>query len=303
MALPSFKDHFARVFARPKNFGVHYLAAPALAFALLSLHYSRSQSAPDNGMRLFSWGSGIHGQLGLGSEVLGVGVPSEIVDLSDKNVIYISTVGDISAALTDEGELYTWGKTKGGAQGGTGGRTFTTNLTQPTLVEIGEGLRFKDVAVGRSHVAAVTKEGQLWTWGNPAMGKLGHEKEVESTAQRSYRPKNYADHAELDQVRGALEAQRVKQIVCGFHHTVCLTEDGSVYTFGQGKEGALGHGSWDQQGAPKRVESLPSIVKVDSGADFTMCLDGEGRVFSFGKNSYGQLGLTGANTYKMNTPQ
>ena len=51
------------------------------------------------------------------------------------------------------------------------------------------------------------------------------------------------------------------------------------------------------------MESLPPIVKIDSGADFTLCLDGEGRVFSFGKNSYGQLGLTGANTYKMNTPQ
>jgi len=36
------------------------------------------------------------------------------------------------------------------------------------------------VACGKSHIAAVTVNGKVVTWGNPDDGKLGHDKKVES---------------------------------------------------------------------------------------------------------------------------
>ena len=50
-----------------------------------------------------------------------------------------------------------------------------------------------------------------------------------------------------------------------------MTEDGDVYTWGNGKSGALGHGNWDEVVLPKKVEGLSGIVKIDCGLDFTIC--------------------------------
>jgi alpha-tubulin suppressor-like RCC1 family protein len=81
-----------------------------------------------------------------------------------------------------------------------------------------------------------------------------------------------------------------------------LTEVGEVYTWGLGKNGALGHGNWDQVDLPKKVEGLKDIVKIDSGIDYTIALDKNGHLYSWGSNRYGQLGTTLANINKHNTP-
>lgn len=71
----------------------------------------------DNRHRVYSWGAGIHGQLGQGEEKFSAHIPAEIEELSDKNVTKIFAKGDVSAAITEEGDIYVWGKTKGGALG------------------------------------------------------------------------------------------------------------------------------------------------------------------------------------------
>lgn len=62
------------------------------------------------------------------------------------------------------------------------------------------------ISVGKNHAAAVTKEGRVVTWGNPDNGKLGHG---EATLEKGYKPKNYADRAEIDYVNGVLEGKEV----------------------------------------------------------------------------------------------
>lgn len=117
-----------------------------------------------------------------------------------------------------------------------------------------------------------------------------------------YRPKNYADFYQIDYVYGDLIDKKVKQVQCGFQHTVCITEDGEVYSWGNGKNGALGHGDWNELNSPKKVEGLKDIVKIECGGDFNICLDKDGNLYSWGSNRYGQLGITGTNTYKINQP-
>ena len=119
--------------------------------------------------------------------------------------------------------------------------------------------------------------------------------------KRGYKPKNYADDNEVDFV-ALPDSKKALDVACGFQHTACVTEDGEVYTWGHGKNGALGHGNWDQVNLPKKVEGLKDIVKVDCGIDYTICMDKDGRLYSWGANRYGQLGVTGTNTYKQNSP-
>jgi alpha-tubulin suppressor-like RCC1 family protein len=251
----------------------------------------------DNGNRVYAWGAGMNGQLGLGQEVFSVDVPTEVEELSDKNIIYIHAWGDISAALSEEGDIYLFGKTKGGALGA-GGKAFTTNLTLPTKFEFND-LKFKHVSCGKNHVAAITVDGRVLTWGNPDNGKLGHG---EMTTNKEYKPKNYADRAEIDFVGGDLQDKEVVSVEWGFNSTVALTKEGDVYTWGFGHEGALGHGDYEDCYLPTKIDSLSNIKKIYCGGDFTMCLDNEGNLYSFGKNPYGQLGITGLNAYKECNP-
>lgn len=57
----------------------------------------------------------MHGQLGLGTDINSISVPQPIEELAYTNIRKISSFSDISAAISDEGELLAWGKTRGGA--------------------------------------------------------------------------------------------------------------------------------------------------------------------------------------------
>ena len=84
--------------------------------------------------------------------------------------------------------------------------------------------------------------------------------------------------------------------------TVALTTEGKVYSWGFGREGALGHDDFEDQYLPKLVDSLSDIVSIKCGGDFVICKDKDGNMYSFGKNTYGQLGITGNSAPKEAKP-
>ena len=88
---------------------------------------------------------------------------------------------------------------------------------------------------------------------------------------------------------------------CGSYFTVCLSDNGDVYSFGKNSNGELGLGHCNTESFPKQILNIPKIGFVSCGFEFTMCIDMEGNLWSFGANSYGQLGI--GNTTKQNTPQ
>ncbi len=48
----------------------------------------------------------------------------------------------------------------------------------------------------------------------------------------------------------------VVSITCGYEHSVALTSEGAIYTWGHGEGGLLGHGDQDSQGVPKMVDEF-----------------------------------------------
>ena len=87
----------------------------------------------------------------------------------------------------------------------------------------------------------------------------------------------------------------------GYEHTISLSDDGTVYSFGRNKEGALGLGQYDRVSLPAPIPNLPNINMVSCGDYFTVCVDVEGFIWSFGQNNCGQLGT--GNTTDLNVPQ
>lgn len=77
----------------------------------------------------------------------------------------------------------------------------------------------------------------------------------------------------------------------GYFHTVYLSDNGHVYSFGGNDYGQLGTGDYIDQKIPKQIIDLPIISKVSCGYKFTVCIDQNGKLWSFGSNDFGQLGL------------
>ena len=88
---------------------------------------------------------------------------------------------------------------------------------------------------------------------------------------------------------------------CGLFHTISLSDDGTVHSFGRNEEGALGLGHNNDVSLPTPIPNLPQINLISCGAFFTVCVDYEGFIWSFGENNCGQLGT--GNKTNFNVPQ
>ena len=71
------------------------------------------------------------------------------------------------------------------------------------------------VCGGYRHILAITKSGQIYSWGYNGNGELGH-----GSASPSVNP--------APTKIAKLEQFQVKQVACGYYHSMALTRDGKV---------------------------------------------------------------------------
>ncbi|KAF9401603.1 RCC1 domain-containing protein 1 [Mortierella sp. AD011] len=90
-----------------------------------------------------------------------------------------------------------------------------------------------------------------------------------------------------------LRDAKFEKIWAGEAHMLALATDGTLYSWGSGRYGQLGHGNLVSVSTPKPIESLQGIRIVDAacGASFSVALSETGDIYSFGLNDHGQLGI------------
>lgn len=180
-----------------------------------------------------------------------------------------------SAAITNCGELYTWGLGEYGRLG------HGDNCTQlkPKRVEALSGHRVVQVACGSrdAQTLALTEEGIVFSWGDGDFGKLG---------------RGGSEGCLLPQQVDKLNNAGVLQIECGAQFSLALTESGEVWTWGKGDYYRLGHGTDQHVRKPMPIQSLRGhkIVHVAVGALHCLAVSDSGRVYAFGDNDHGQQG-------------
>lgn len=97
------------------------------------------------------------------------------------------------------------------------------------------------VAGGWRHTAAADDEGRTYTWGWNKFGQLGLGDTEDRNAPTEVSP---------------LTGQRVALLACGWRHTVAVTVDGMVYSWGRGVNGQLGHGDEQDCHEPMVLKAL-----------------------------------------------
>lgn len=150
-----------------------------------------------------------------------------------------------------------------------------------------------ELSVGHGHFVALSDTGAVFNWGNcgrseiSSSGKLN----VMKTCEEPVRVEFFDDLA-----------CKVIQVKCGGWHTLALTSEGDVYTWGWNESGQLGlNGDSDNNpisasgsNIPHPVElgsAVDSIVDIGAGSRHSAALLRSGRVYSWGNNMHGQIGL------------
>ncbi|XP_059644769.1 ultraviolet-B receptor UVR8 [Cornus florida] len=98
-------------------------------------------------------------------------------------------------------------------------------------------------------------------------------------------------------------SKKIVSIAAGEAHTIALTGDGSVYSWGRGRMGRLGTGSEHDQLFPVPIEFDSSsergklrVTEIAAGGYHSLALTDDGSVWCWGDNVYGQLGLDGGHS-------
>ena len=203
---------------------------------------------------VWSWGSGGDGQLGHGDEQDQL-LPKKVEAFAAQRVLAVSAGCDNSLALTADGSLWSWGHGGGGKLG----HGDAQRQPQPKKVEAFAGQRVVAVTAANDHSLAITADGAVWSWGCGNSGRLGH-----GDQQSQLLPKKVE----------ALVERRVVAVSAGGEHSLALTADGAVCSWGGGASGKLGHGDRQAQLEPKKIEALAGqrVITASAGEHHSLAL-------------------------------
>ncbi|KAL6079294.1 Retinoic acid induced 14 [Balamuthia mandrillaris] len=230
---------------------------------------------------VWTFGDGSFGQLGHGDRN-NLNFPKRIATLQGQRVLQISLARDHSIALTEFGEVWTFGSRFLGRLGH--GRAEKGQMMRPV-----EALMDKNVVLvcaGGANSAVVSKDGKLYTFGLNNHGQNGN-----GSTMDDYLPRL------VSSLRG-----KVKAVSVGDRHMLCLLADGSLYSWGHNEFGQLG---LNKKGIDNALTPCPVEVPVENAATSTQwkkwayiyagsmhsaAIDPDGVLYTWGRGDAGQLG-------------
>ncbi|CAB3380825.1 Hypothetical predicted protein [Cloeon dipterum] len=189
--------------------------------------------------------------------------------------------------VTKDDEVFGFGKNEEGFLG-TG-----DNLprTEHTKIKQLCGQNIQELQFSECTFFAISASGSVFAWGNNEYGQLGL-----GTTQQTLIP---------TKIEGILGIKRVIQVACSYFHTLALTSDREVFSFGRNNFGQLGLGHKDEQTLPVKLDfPLPGTVVTVIAC---LCLSSialldSGEVLAWGKNEDGILALN-ADVNEQNVPR
>ena len=226
-----------------------------------------------------------------------VQVHNSVTHNSLAGVTAISAGWNHFVVLKEDGTVWTWGLNN---YGQLGDGTNTDRRLAVQVINAGDSSFLSEViavAAGDYHTLALRSDGTVWAWGRNEFGQLGNNAGGWGRfSNRAVQVMAHTDPAFLGNIIA---------ISAGHEHSVALSLDGTVWTWGDNFFGQLGDGSNHESHLPVRVvaastDFLEEISAISAAHEHTLALDIHGRLFAWGWNEFGQLG-DGTNV-NQNTP-
>ena len=273
---------------------------------------------------VFSWGSGIGGDLGIGVP----GDASTAVRASSlADIVEIAAGKNTSFAVRADGTLFAWGANQYGQLGLGHTQDQSTPVAVPGISDV------VAISAGHIHNMALRRDGSLWVWGGNLNGQLGlgdREPRLVPTQVLALAGEKVALIAaggfhSLALVRGkaligwgasfvgqtgaivdpanpygeiltptiAFKDFGFTALAAGEEHSMGLLASGQVATWGHNGSGRLGNGESGRTHStpdPQLAIGVTNAIGIDAGKAHSLVVHADGQVSCFGYNFFSQCG-------------
>lgn len=242
--------------------------------------------------QVWAWGTfrNNEGILGFSKNIKIQRIPTRIIEL--ENIIQIVAGKDHILALDSKGLVYAWGN----GQQFQLGRKILERSIMSSLEPRSFGLKnIKFIGSGEFHSFAITTDGKVLSWGLNQYGQCGIDMNIEDGAVVN-KPTEIK----------TLKDKNIIFITGGEHHSVAISENGDIYTFGRYDMKEIGiekdklpiddcivdaHNNVRSLPVPTKLTTLPPIKSVSCGSHHTLAITKSGVVYSWGFADTYALGL------------
>ncbi|KAL5582082.1 hypothetical protein UlMin_014524 [Ulmus minor] len=188
---------------------------------------------------LQAWGYNEYGQLGRGITCEGlqgariINAFAKFLDEAPEllKITQVSCGEYHTAAIAENGEVYTWGLGNMGQLGHCSLQAGDKELIPRRVVAL-DGIFIKDVACGGVHTCALTEKGALYAWGGGQAGQLGLGPNTGFFSCIVNESDSY-----LRNIPVLVVPTGVKLVACGHSHTLISTKDGRIHGWGYNSYG------------------------------------------------------------------
>lgn len=156
----------------------------------------------------------------------------------------------------------------------------------PSLSSVdGRGHTYLKIACRKNQTVLLQRNGCVVTLGKREMSDASSGSPTPSTTTVDTNADDSAHEAALRKM--------LVDVDCGDDHVVALTEHGYMLTWGEGKDGRLGHGDELSRPQPRLLKALlhKRITQIACGGRHTLALAEDGDVYAWGDGRCGALGL------------
>jgi alpha-tubulin suppressor-like RCC1 family protein len=228
---------------------------------------------------LWCWGNNTYGQLGRNETGSGMYGEAEPVSVSPGGWQDISLGLSHGCGVRGDGTLWCWGDNSVGQLGvGFGNAPINENGHEiyPSPVAVDENNDWSNIECGAAHCCATKVEGSLWCWGNSLSGAVG------IGLEGAFVP----TPTQVGQSTGW------SKMSLGADHSCAVRSDKTLWCWGNGQLGRLGHGidTEDNATVPELVDGTANWVNVSAGGNTSCALKEDDSLWCWGSNTHGMSG-------------